>query len=304
MIQVMTSWENPSQEEEKASLSQGDGEARPQEDPITRSGFFQGDIMIRSGRTLSDHRASEVDHRPSLMKEYHQRTCVTFVPKTTHSDYVHILKGQGVLLEQSRFDRDDYVTIHWNNIQPQLTYNFDKKSSSVPIWDYPMTTVPSCTTDPTPSPRTTAILPLNPKQNGVTIGQRDGFSEGPTPKPTPEPEDCVNKNQYCAYWAASGFCFTNNAYMKINCKKSCNFCGTSDCEDQNRYCSSWAKNGQCQQNPKYMSLFCKKSCNLCGAASSSCVDHNSYCQDWSRRQECKRNQAYMSLYCSKSCGSL
>ncbi|XP_042235244.1 putative tyrosinase-like protein tyr-3 [Homarus americanus] len=127
---------------------------------------------------------------------------------------------------------------------------------------------------------------------------------GPTPKPTPEPEDCVNKNQYCAYWAASGFCFTNNAYMKINCKKSCNFCGTSDCEDQNRYCSSWAKNGQCQQNPKYMSLFCKKSCNLCGAASSSCVDHNSYCQDWSRRQECKRNQAYMSLYCSKSCGSL
>ena len=41
-----------------------------------------------------------------------------------------ILHALGFWHEQSRPDRDDYVTIHYNNIQPQAIRNFDKRRPS------------------------------------------------------------------------------------------------------------------------------------------------------------------------------
>ena len=95
------------------------------------------------------------------MKEYHDKTCIKFVPRTRESGYINIMKGGGcyssvgrtsrkqdvslgpgcvhtsVILhefmhalgffhEQSRTDRDDYVTIHWDNIKPGKEHNFKK----------------------------------------------------------------------------------------------------------------------------------------------------------------------------------
>merc|ERR1719244_60000 len=106
----------------------------------------------------------------SRMDEYEDLTnnCITFVERTTQSDYIHFthddnqgcysyvgrqggsqtinyptwcLQSHGSTLhemyhalgfyhEQSRFDRDDYVTIMYDNIQSGAEHNFDKYSSS------------------------------------------------------------------------------------------------------------------------------------------------------------------------------
>ncbi|XP_065071795.1 plasma kallikrein-like [Rhopilema esculentum] len=41
------------------------------------------------------------------------------------------------------------------------------------------------------------------------------------------------------------------------------------CKDNNQLCGYWAKTGQCSKNPAYMQLNCKKSCKLCPRIASS-----------------------------------
>ena len=95
------------------------------------------------------------------MNEYHKKTCIRFEPRNSERGYIDIKKGSGcsssvgrtgsrqqVSLgngcvysgtvihefmhavgfwhEQSRTDRDEYVTINWNNIRPGMDYNFAK----------------------------------------------------------------------------------------------------------------------------------------------------------------------------------
>ena len=93
---------------------------------------------------------------------------------TVVHEFIHAI---GYFHEQSRTDRDDFVTINWDNILPDLEHNFDKYSADevdphgVPydygsIMHYP--------------PRGFAIDPdvdtiIAPP--GVTIGQRARMSE-------------------------------------------------------------------------------------------------------------------------------
>uniref|UniRef100_UPI0037E8A0AE high choriolytic enzyme 1-like n=1 Tax=Semicossyphus pulcher TaxID=241346 RepID=UPI0037E8A0AE len=100
------------------------------------------------------------------MKVYHSRTCIRFVPRQNEYDYISIenkagcfsalgrqggrqvlsLNKQGCLYhgiimheinhalgfqhEQTRSDRDYYVRINWENINPQMAYNFYKQSTN------------------------------------------------------------------------------------------------------------------------------------------------------------------------------
>lgn len=96
------------------------------------------------------------------MSQIHLNTCVRFVPRTNETDYIQLTRGKGcssfvgrvggaqeVVLqeggcdqlgvvmhelihalgfwhEQSRFDRDAHVIIHWTNIKPGMWFNFGK----------------------------------------------------------------------------------------------------------------------------------------------------------------------------------
>ncbi|KAF8794419.1 Astacin-like metalloprotease toxin 1 [Argiope bruennichi] len=98
-------------------------------------------------------------------QNYHQTTCVRFVPRTNENDYIRIFAGQGCYShvgrtggqqpvslgngcafvgtaihefghalgfyhEQNRSDRDDYLIIYVNNVQKGMEFNFAKLAPS------------------------------------------------------------------------------------------------------------------------------------------------------------------------------
>lgn len=105
----------------------------------------------------------------NAIDEYHRLTCIRFVPRTTERDYVSIVSGNsgcwssvgrvggrqevnlqspgclskrgtamhelmhalGFLHEQNREERDSYVSIQYQNIQPSTMNNFDKASRTL-----------------------------------------------------------------------------------------------------------------------------------------------------------------------------
>ncbi|XP_028421560.1 high choriolytic enzyme 1-like [Perca flavescens] len=111
----------------------------------------------------SDFTSSEKQLIVSALQGFHSTTCIRFVPRTNETDYVSVenqsgcfsyvgksggaqllsLQRPGCLYygtiqhefnhalgfwhEQSRSDRDNYVTINWTNIDPQQVYNFNKQ---------------------------------------------------------------------------------------------------------------------------------------------------------------------------------
>ncbi|XP_068219088.1 LOW QUALITY PROTEIN: hatching enzyme 1.2-like [Palaemon carinicauda] len=359
----------------------------PEEDPIGSSGFFEGDIMVKSRDILYDIVEGDPKGQNSAvknplllwpngvipyvisssfsknqrvliargMKEFHDKTCIRFVPRTAEKDYVYILQGKGcsssvgraggvqvlslgsgcvyfgVILhelmhaagfwhEQSRSDRDDYVTINWSAIIPGLRYNFNKNSNFVSTnlglpYDYGsiMHYGPYSFTSRYGSPTIAA------KKKGVTIGQRSGFSDldvkslnllykcpgavrstTTTPEPTPAPTDCIDLNTFCSSWASGGQCNSNPGYMRVNCKRSCNTCDTDVCGDIAGNCGSWSASGECERNPEFMKQSCRRACGFC--ESGGCVDENEYCFDWAAKGYCSSNPAYMNSCCKKSCG--
>lgn len=103
----------------------------------------------------------------SAFNDLEKYTCIRFVYKTNHEDYVHIFKGEGcysyvgkiggrqkLSLDdgcidrgtiqheiihalgythmQNHADRDKYIRILWNNIEPKHHHNFEKVQS----WEY------------------------------------------------------------------------------------------------------------------------------------------------------------------------
>ncbi|KAK8405834.1 hypothetical protein O3P69_001955 [Scylla paramamosain] len=350
----------------------------PEEDPTSMSGYFQGDIMIdtrdhlaqilmgdpvgqysaTSNRQLlwpggkiyyvisSSYTSSERQIIARAMTELSQKTCLSFVPRTSQRDYIHILRGQGcssavgkvgggqslslgsgcvhvgVVIhelmhavgfwhEQSRYDRDSFVTIRWENIMYGLGFNFDKKSNAVTTnlglpYDYGSI----MHYGPNAFSRGTGPT-IVPKQSGVFIGQREKLSQndvkginllyqcsGPQPTTVPPTSACKDNSQHCAAWASVGYC--GSKYMNTNCRKSCNACESTGCRDEAQFCADWAAKGECQRNPLFMKEKCRRSCNACGT--SSCRDNAVHCASWASQGECERNPGYMKEECGKSCG--
>ncbi|XP_071972590.1 embryonic protein UVS.2-like [Engystomops pustulosus] len=158
----------------------------------------------------SSYSATQLNFFQTAMDEFETLTCVRFVPRTTEQDYINIVSsegcssfigkiggGQKVALdtagclyrgtiqhelnhalgfhhEHTRGDRDDYITINFQNIEPAYSGNFKKEVTnnlgveydygSVMHYDshaFSRTRQPTIETKPVP---------------GIPIGQRDGLS--------------------------------------------------------------------------------------------------------------------------------
>ncbi|PIK56734.1 putative zinc metalloproteinase nas-13-like [Apostichopus japonicus] len=189
-----------------------------------------------------------------------------------------LMHAVGFQHEQTRTDRDQFVTVYYQNIQSGLEYNFVRYNQDTidhlqtrydyySIMHYPMNAFSR-------NGRPTIV----PRQAGVSIGNRNDFSatdilkiivtmdvrytetEGDETNP-----DCEETHPNCSAWAARGECSRNPAWMLPNCPVSCQQCrpSSSNCADDNVNCARWASNGECTRNPLYMRTSCRQSCNVC-----------------------------------------
>ncbi|KAM7406515.1 hypothetical protein PAMP_000889 [Pampus punctatissimus] len=165
-------------------------------------------IPFTVSREFTTYERQKIDY---AMKAFHSRTCLRFVPRQNEYDYISIenkagcfsalgrtggrqvlsLNRQGCIYhgiiqheinhalgfqhEQTRSDRDYYVRINWENINPQMAYNFYKQNTNnlnTP-YDYSSIMHYGKTAFSIQSGRD-SITPI-PNAN-VQIGQRQGMS--------------------------------------------------------------------------------------------------------------------------------
>jgi len=262
------------------------------------------------------------------MEAYHKETCIKFVPRSSEKGYVYIAAGQGCsssvgrtgsrqqvslgrgcvytgivihefmhalgfFHEQSRTDRDEYVTIKFENIRPSMKYNFDKYGQD--RIDHLGAEYDTCSImhyGKTAFAKARGLITIEKKKGTCEIGQRKGLSDtdirkintlykcddtykkvggGVTPtikptiptRPTSKP-DCKDSHKWCKWWAGNGECKStrHGTWMAVNCPVSCDKCGAA-CEDQKTSCQSWANGGWCDKSPRYMHRYCAKSCKKC-----------------------------------------
>lgn len=84
-----------------------------------------------------------------------------------------ILHAIGIYHEQSRSDRDSFIDIRWQNIEPDARHNFQTVPGSVDYFDYDYGSIMHYPRRAFSSNNQDTIIP---RQAGVTIGQRDGLS--------------------------------------------------------------------------------------------------------------------------------
>ncbi|XP_074633753.1 zinc metalloproteinase nas-15-like [Acropora palmata] len=154
----------------------------------------------------------------------------------------------GFYHEQSRPDRDQYVTIYRQNIRRGMEFNFNKYSHSTidslgTPYDYG-SVMHYHSTAFSRNGRPTIVA----KKSGVTLGNRrylskidilqmnllykcEGGGGRPRPPPTgppatqPLPGPCRDTGRYCSYHVPRGDCKRMEIVRK-KCKKSCGLCGT------------------------------------------------------------------------------
>ncbi|XP_023309087.2 hatching enzyme 1.2-like [Lucilia cuprina] len=198
--------------------------------------YLEGDILIpkqmvimKNGLTTQSSRwpkgivpyeirgnfnARDMSIIENAINEYHQRTCIRFVPRSNEQDYVSIVSGNsgcwssvgrvggkqevnlqspgcltkpgtaihelmhalGFLHEQNREERDSYVSIQYENIQPNAVSNFDRAAKTIAFgvpYDYGSVMHYSANAFSTNGRPT--IIPTQNMGN-TKMGQRDGFS--------------------------------------------------------------------------------------------------------------------------------
>uniref|UniRef100_A0A8D0A7F9 Metalloendopeptidase n=1 Tax=Sander lucioperca TaxID=283035 RepID=A0A8D0A7F9_SANLU len=146
----------------------------------------------------------------NAMQGFHSKTCIRFVPRKNENDYISVenkegcyselgkvggsqvlsLNRQGCLYygiiqhevnhalgfqhEQTRSDRNNYVTINWANINPKEAYNFAKQVTNNQNTPYDYTSIMHYGRTAFSINGKDSITPI-PNPN-VQIGQRQGLS--------------------------------------------------------------------------------------------------------------------------------
>jgi len=246
------------------------------------------------------------------ISQYHKHTCLRFHRRTNENAYLRFYRGtgcsspvgyrsrrvndvslatgcwyQGTVMheighsmglyhEQSRPDRDQYVTIIWNNIQSSMRYNFNKFTTQTidslgTPYDY-LSMMHYGATAFGNGRRT--IQTKDPSKQSL-IGQRKGFSQidirqlglmynsictGGSTGGGSTGGSCTDKDGNCQTWAEKGFCTKSHVeWMAANCCRSCQ----SNCLDKDNNCARWARSGYCKgSHGAWMGDNCCKSCRI------------------------------------------
>ncbi|KAE9549779.1 hypothetical protein FO519_007008 [Halicephalobus sp. NKZ332] len=143
------------------------------------------------------------------------------------------LHALGLNHEQLRGDRDQFIKVNWENVNPQ-NYDFfaiadSKQFTSYGVkYDYGsiMHYNQYIASQYPTKPSMTAKV--SPQTNNALMGQRKGLSARDIEivnKMYCVP-GCDDKNVYCGTWALAGYCTSagQKGWMEQNCKKSCNLC--------------------------------------------------------------------------------
>ncbi|XP_065359198.1 hatching enzyme 1.2-like [Calliphora vicina] len=167
------------------------------------------------------------------ISEYHRRTCIRFVPRSSELDYVSIVSGNsgcwssvgrvggkqevnlqspgcltkpgtamhelmhalGFLHEQNREERDSFVNIQYQNIQQSAMSNFDRAAKTLAFGvPYDYGSVMHYSANAFSTNGRPTIVPVQNMGN-TKMGQRDGFSDFDVEK--------LNKMYDCGYGGES-----------------------------------------------------------------------------------------------------
>lgn len=291
----------------------------------------------------------------AAMRDWMFYTCLKFRPASGDSNYIYIQDGggcssyvgmnggsQAVTLargcrikriiihelghaigfnhEQTRADRDSYVTIYHNNILSSTLFNFDKYSSSYSnshgvSYDYgSVMHYGQYAFSSNGSP--TIITKDRSWQHKIGNAQGLSFAD----------IKLANKIYSCGANCGGKTC-GSRGFLDKHCKCQCpgnpiTPCGDDDgddddddddgdegdCEDLHEHCQSWASSGECQANADYMLVSCAKSCEQCtddngggGGGGSNCDDGHPNCGTWAASGECSANPIWMQENCRVSC---
>ncbi|PIK56721.1 putative zinc metalloproteinase nas-13-like [Apostichopus japonicus] len=189
----------------------------------TKTGLFFG-VGRRGGRQELSVGGACNFHRGTIMHE--------------------LMHAVGFQHEQTRTDRDQFVTVYYQNIQSGLEYNFVRYNQDTidhlqtrydyySIMHYPMNAFSR-------NGRPTIV----PRQAGVSIGNRNDFSA----------TDILKINRY---YGCEGTTETEGDETN------------PDCEETHPNCSAWAARGECSRNPAWMLPNCPVSCQQCRPSSSN-----------------------------------
>jgi len=254
--------------------------------------------------------------------DYSAKTCIKIVPRTNQRNYIkfqkkggcysywgmtggeqpvslargcvrkyivihELMHAAGFLHEQSRPDRDNYVTINWNNIQERGKSQFRKMSASqVRVigaydvksimhyeeydfsvsWGRKKVMVAKDGTSPLSNHNGFTELDVSKIK---TLYQCDGSGGdgGDDGGATKTCQDLFSERA-CKSWKSSSLqpCTADKYryYMMDVCAKTCNFCGCFDKHPP--ICQSWSRSGVCNWSNIYgtwMKKNCPKSCNTC-----------------------------------------
>ena len=156
------------------------------------------------------------------------------------------VKILGFWHEQSRTDRDNYITTNWRNVEQSKRYNFDKCKSGqcsnqglpydiysvmqYPSWAFAINRrIPVMTSKACPSCKLGGDNFSQSDIDGIKkmYCGRDDTTTTTTTTNTNNGNKCRDRSKDCRAWARSGYCRGGGylqVFMKKSCKKSCRLC--------------------------------------------------------------------------------